>query len=1131
MLRSSARTPSTTSRRNRAGPNGTELFTYGKFTFNLPPVLPPSATPNDKFQCLQTTTQVVQRSATHDDARLGALVARFGKAGTVARTHAENSLEGFWRFDDDSRNPDFGNAAVWRMSEGMLVRSDGAIQHMNAAGLTHPQRQAGYFLAFKLTVDVAALTTDFTGPAREFRAGFALPRDANGVAPYLNTAALRNVRAAYNTVALNTGANPLVGTLKAGVPLCEVKVDLLRTDLEGYAKQVLYQLFLPRLRTTYAGRADSSQLELAVQGVRQRRYDPSVSRWVSMSVEETHQDFMAKVSALPQNVVYSFDLATAFYNSLSDPIKEKLSLRGHGPQARPVPDTNAAAADRVETLKDHAVAIERESVATRKELGWGARAAAHAVIPAMVGVPQAPVLQAPADLWDGYADDAAMGGGGVFLQQPNPSGIPTPVTQATTQANEDVKAVLAVATDWPPQDLDGAMAYVFSSVAEDAIRRAKGLPAEGDVRCWGCNGPHRWRQCPDRDNPTYVANFKKRVKEWQDERAARLSGSSPSATAATAVVANPGAFMTARRNQLETEWKREGFPSLEQAQLLLTAVDPQTTPVVRASVLQAIRTKSARSSRSGAPTPGGQQRSGRSRGGDDGADDGTLPILSLLVEPNGDIKSFETTVQKLDAQLRITTQLMHIKIPVSTVKGVLLEVLVDPGAGVNVGRLEYHRAISQRYPNLVHQFANLADVADASEFAIGGIGEGSNNGVQCTAVIAYKMPVVVNGKQPVVSFALGENVACNSLVSLPFLKAIGANLLLPSNTIVVDLFGETFTLDYKAPARSTEPPLVSDGEPVVLSGRAGDGETRGDEAFSSTELCDRLSNTNRLIATKVKDFRARAGLATPSSDGPSESTSSTKTGDKRSGGQRSPEIIQAMVATPVPGHQTAALIPGFLPSTRAQAPVVREPDDSGGQPSWLKPQSKWGPPVKLKADDHQDTTTRGNKRKAVAFVAAPNQPQEDVTVEATASQPQEEVTTSAAGVREDSSTEESKDEPESQAMQYFRHVHGLPPPSRTSRTGTSEISASVAIGRSRPAPANSSRPNQASPTVTARDQSSSSSESDGDISLPPNASSNNDESAQASDASDDPWGQIDSETRERCYPESDATPRCFSDSE
>ena len=66
----------------KTGEPDLELVSFGKFTFSLPRVLPPTASPNDKYAVLQATVQTVQRSATTDDARIAALVARFGEART-----------------------------------------------------------------------------------------------------------------------------------------------------------------------------------------------------------------------------------------------------------------------------------------------------------------------------------------------------------------------------------------------------------------------------------------------------------------------------------------------------------------------------------------------------------------------------------------------------------------------------------------------------------------------------------------------------------------------------------------------------------------------------------------------------------------------------------------------------------------------------------------------------------------------------------------------------------------------------------------------------------------------------------------------------------------------------------------
>ena len=128
----------------------------------------------------------------------------------------------------------------------------------------------------------------------------------------------------------------------------------------------------------------------------------------------------------------------------------------------------------------------------------------------------------------------------------------------------------------------------------------------------------------------------------------------------------------------------------------------------------------------------------------------------------------------------MSQKLPHIHLPLGDPEeeegqvGATLVSLVDTGAGLNLGNLEYHKSVAERHPKLVSQFAYLKDMEDMETFSISGVGGGKEGeedrgGIDVTAVITYNTPFVVNGQQVTVSFALGEGVACNTIFSCPFL--------------------------------------------------------------------------------------------------------------------------------------------------------------------------------------------------------------------------------------------------------------------------------------------------------------------------------------------------------------------------
>jgi hypothetical protein len=80
-------------------------------------------------------------------------------------------------------------------------------------------------------------------------------------------------------------------------------------------------------------------------------------------------------------------------------------------------------------------------------------------------------------------------------------------------------------------------------------------------------------------------------------------------------------------------------------------------------------------------------------------------------------------VQQHRVHLDITQVLPHIRLPVGNEGKASLFAMVDSGAGLNLGRLQYHQSIAKRFPELVDQFVLLKD-SSMQEFGLGQVGEG-----------------------------------------------------------------------------------------------------------------------------------------------------------------------------------------------------------------------------------------------------------------------------------------------------------------------------------------------------------------------------------------------------------------------
>ena len=140
---------------------------------------------------------------------------------------------------------------------------------------------------------------------------------------------------------------------------------------------------------------------------------------------------------------------------------------------------------------------------------------------------------------------------------------------------------------------------------------------------------------------------------------------------------------------------------------------------------------------------------------------------------------------------------------------------------MNLVNLEHHQLVAECHPNLEWKFSYLKDLEDMDPFNICGVYAGKDSdqlkgGVDVTAVITYKTPFVLNGKLMTVSFALVEEVACNTIFPWPLLQTIKASIMTNNNALVIRLLGKQFRLEMMVPQRAKESPKTSEGHPVSL---------------------------------------------------------------------------------------------------------------------------------------------------------------------------------------------------------------------------------------------------------------------------------------------------------------------------
>ena len=156
--------------------------------------------------------------------------------------------------------------------------------------------------------------------------------------------------------------------------------------------------------------------------------------------------------------------------------------------------------------------------------------------------------------------------------------------------------------------------------------------------------------------------------------------------------------------------------------------------------------------------------------------------------------------------LQISRELPHAQIPIGKEGGPAhkLLVAVDSCAGVNLGELEYHAAMHELYPELVHTFKPVS-AFNEPDIVIGGANH--NNSLVVTHIIIYHTPMSNNGLPSYMSFRLSKDAAATAIVSISFLRNAKAlwNFDDVTPSIYFQKWNTSVPVTYVAPRRRLPP--------------------------------------------------------------------------------------------------------------------------------------------------------------------------------------------------------------------------------------------------------------------------------------------------------------------------------------
>ena len=700
---------------------------------------------------------------------------------------------------------------VFTFTDIQLRNRNGAELQMNlGVQLAAPTRLAARYLTFKVTAHPA---NAYGGRAEDATAagltpeswpniGVELPTEVNAAGNTTLHQGLDTVHLTTPTVALTIirnilGAAPPIGqvTRPTGALSAEVDAGKFKESFMSFFHECRYRVLKILMRREFVGpfATDRTAIITELGKIRQFYYDPKTRATRMRSVDEYYQAFNHRLSLQPRGPGYTFDPVDFFWANLDPEIKNAAVAEQYQCPPQPLGETQEASLERLRQVKDRAVGFamrnkQMANVATRAR-STGFRGAsrvqaftAQAFVPGLPANWLSPPMErsearGAAEVEAFYAETEA---GDVCGAEPIPQAVLS-IDEMYEQAEQ--------------------AAAVMMSVCEDSMRRATGMDTP-PTECWGCtNHPnpemhrnrfHRYSDCPHKADPIVRANKAKALQDFLAKRQQQRTGQTP-----------PGASI---QTATVKDWEAQGYPSQRTAALITTISNPMTNTAVRKSLIkdlfhtrdQQVPTYAAALKTDEQPPPKRPKSDG----------DDKPPICFFLVPVFSAIRCMEAIKRQFQATLGVTQSMPHVRFPVGLRREALVEVMVDSCAGLNLGRLTYHESIYKSHPEIVSQFAYIKDLENVEHFGVGGV-DREAPGLKVEALITYKTPYRISGAPVLITFALSEGAASNTILGLPFLRGTRAALFLDSagqDTLVVAKFGTTFRVEYHPPLVGTTAP-------------------------------------------------------------------------------------------------------------------------------------------------------------------------------------------------------------------------------------------------------------------------------------------------------------------------------------
>jgi hypothetical protein len=325
------------------------------------------------------------------------------------------------------------------------------------------------------------------------------------------------------------------------------------------------------------------------------------------------------------------------------------------------------------------------------------------------------------------------------------------------------------------------------SLAEQALRDASGT--KFPPQCFGCSGitdyedkcQHLFKDCPFKQDPRVTDNFKKNLQDFRDRR----------------------------NNQRNRTWRQDGYPNKTMATIVKKIADPDTTDNQRLTLLTDLHTEMGDAGI-------GTERQEKKRPAESTATYTTnskkkptrrMGLNFFTYAREKAVKTIKTAGTTFFGQpkekyaFHITTTLPFLLLPIGTGEDKSNEAnlsgLLDSGGCCNMGWLDYHQKIFEKYPQLVADFTDLAD-KQYETFDIGGI----KDSIEITHMVKYWLPYQDNGAMATVTIGLSPDMPLDTLYGLPFQINAQMTADFANQKVTSKIFGTEYDMQMKRPERS-----------------------------------------------------------------------------------------------------------------------------------------------------------------------------------------------------------------------------------------------------------------------------------------------------------------------------------------